>query len=102
MTSEELKTRRGNKTQEEMAKSLRNTPLSTYRKWEQGARKVPAWVEEALSPRQSLVPGLSMEDIFALDRQARAAGLTMEEYVGRYLSTLARGLPPASGESQPG
>ena len=49
MTNDQLKQRRQELglSQPQMAREL-NTPLSTYRKWEQGARRVPGIVVVAI------------------------------------------------------
>jgi len=90
MTKEQLRECRGQLSQSEMAKKLNSTPLSTYRKWEQGARKVPSWVEDTLRPQARQIPGLSLEALYSLDRQARAQELTLEEFIGKTLNDLAK------------
>lgn len=95
MTKEELKQIRGTRTQEEMANALLDsdgqpTPLSTYQKWEQGARKVPAWVEDAMRPKKHVIPGLTLDAVYSLDRQARARNMTLEEFIGKVLTDLAK------------
>ena len=49
MTADELKVAQEKLgyTDEEMARQL-NTPVSTYRKWKQGQRRVPGIVEVAI------------------------------------------------------
>jgi len=90
MTNEQLKECRGSRNQAEMAKHLDDTPLSTYRKWEQGVRKVPGWVEDRLRPRERVIPGLTLEAVYALDRKARAQEMTLEEFIGKVLNDLAK------------
>ncbi len=90
MTNEELKECRGSRNQAEMAKHLDDTPLSTYRKWEQGVRKVPGWVEDRLRPRERVIPGLTLEAVYALDRKARAEQMTLEQFIGKVLTDLAK------------
>jgi len=92
MNAEELKAKRKllDLSQEAMAEKLNGTPVSTYRKWEQGVRKVPKLVEDILTPKENFVPGLSLKEIYALDRLARSQDMTIEQLAGKALSDLAK------------
>lgn len=73
------------KTQEEMATHLNGTSVHTYRKWEQGVRKVPVWVPAVLAPRELELGPLTFEELQELDRQAKERGMTIPQLVGDYI-----------------
>lgn len=87
MTASELTKERERlgKTQEEMASHLNGTSVHTYRKWEQGVRKVPSWVPSILAPRELELGPLTFEELKELDEQARARGMTIPQLVGDYI-----------------
>ncbi len=87
MTANELTKERERlgKTQEEMAAHLNSTSVHTYRKWEQGQRKVPSWVPSLLAPRELELGPLTFEELKELDEQARAKGMTIPQLVGDYI-----------------
>lgn len=72
-------------TQEEMATRLNGTSVHTYRKWEQGQRRVPAWVPAALVPKEMDLGGLSFEELCQLDELARKRGTTLRDLVADIL-----------------
>lgn len=94
MTKEDLKTERSRReyTQEQMAKFLADTPISTYRKWEQGINEVPPWVGMILNPRKTVLPGLSLDEVIELDVAARAKGVTMDDLIGDFIRRGLKGL----------
>jgi len=71
--------------QVQMAAKLNNTSVHTYRKWEQGQRKVPSWVPPMLVPRELDLSGLALEDFTMLDEIARAHNLTLAETIAKLL-----------------
>jgi transcriptional regulator with XRE-family HTH domain len=79
MTAEDLKAERERRreTQEGMAAWL-GSPLSTYRKWEQGARKVPVWVSDKLVPQTVQIEKVSLTELAELDGFAREEGVTLD------------------------
>jgi DNA-binding XRE family transcriptional regulator len=79
MTSDDLKAERERRreTQEGMAAWI-GAPLSTYRKWEQGARKVPVWVSEKLVPQNVQIEKVSLTELAELDGFAREEGVTLD------------------------
>lgn len=87
MTHAELREERQRKNfkQGEMAKFLAGTPVSTYRKWEQGVTPVPAWVESMVAPEQMVIPGLTLPEISTMDQMARKRGITMEQLIGEFI-----------------
>jgi transcriptional regulator with XRE-family HTH domain len=93
MTANELTKERERlgKTQEEMAAHLNGTSVHTYRKWEQGVRKVPVWVPTVLAPRELELGPLSFEELQELDRQAKERGMTIPQLVGDYIRRGIKG-----------
>ena len=73
------------KTQEEMAEFLNGTSVHTYRKWEQGVRKVPVWVPSLLIPKELEIGPLTFDELQHLDNQARERGISIPQLVGEYI-----------------
>lgn len=93
MNNHDLKAERNRRgfTQDQMAKFLAETPVSTYRKWEQGINDVPAWVDSILVPKSMVIPGLTLAEIVELDVAARAKGITMDELIGELIRKGLKG-----------
>lgn len=85
MTHEELKQLRKSLhlTQGEMAEKLNGTPVSTYRKWEQGLRKIPPLVEAHFRRSKTDIPTLTMDQARAMAERAAADNISVDELIAK-------------------
>ncbi len=100
MTKQELKSVREQKgfTQIKMAEML-NVPVSTYRKWEQGDRKVPGIVAASLAGKNVTVRHLSTDEAIDFAKKTSSEGVNPDDVVAELIRkwisggiTLAVGL----------
>ena len=93
MNPEDLKSARSGLefSQPEMAQFLKNTPLKTYRNWEQGISPVPNWVSEFLVPDETLIGGLSLQDIGDLAKVATTKKMSMRALLADYVRAGLKG-----------